>query len=115
LAALKWRMSEKNPDYEMVAWDSTTHKDKLILTFHILEPRKPTPEIQQAGIGTAAVIAVIVVGGGLFAWLALDKVYKISSTPAGQVALASAPWAGMVFVVILGYVAYRAITKSGVG
>ena len=115
LALLKGRMEEKNPDYELIAWDSTTRKDRLFLTFHILEPREPTPQIQQASIGTAAVIAVIVVGAGLFTWLSLDKVYKISSTPAGQVALAGAPWAGMVFVVILGYVIYRAVYKAGGG
>lgn len=113
LALLKGRMEEKNPDYELIAWDSTTHKDKLILTFKILEPREPTPQVQQAAIGTAAVIAVIVIGGGLFAWLSLDKIYRISSSPAGQVALAGAPWVGMVFVVVLGYIAYRAITKAG--
>lgn len=103
LAVLKWRMEKKNPDYEMTAWDSTTYPNRLIMTFKILEPREPTPEIQQAGIGTAAVIAVIVIGGGLFAWLSLDKIYKISSTPAGQVALAGTGALGMVFVVIVGY------------
>ncbi len=102
LAVLKWRMSEKNPDYELIAWDHTTHKDKLILTFRILEPRESTPEIQQAGVGMAAIIAVIVIGGGLFTWLALDKVYKISSSPAGQVALAGTGALGLVFAVIVG-------------
>jgi len=37
LAALIWRLEKKNPDYELIAWDSTTHKDKLILTFRILK------------------------------------------------------------------------------
>jgi len=111
LALIKWRLEQANPDYQLLSWQAPG--DKLILTFRILESREPTPEIQQAGIGTAAVIAVIVIGGGLFAWLSLDKVYKISSTPAGQVAIASTPWVGMVFVVVLGYIAYRAITKAG--
>ena len=52
LAMLKWRMELKNPDYELVGWQAPG--DKLIMTFRILEPREPTPEIQQAGIGTAA-------------------------------------------------------------
>jgi len=110
LAMLKGRMEEKNPDYELIAWDSTTHKDKLILTFRILEPREPTEQVQQAGIGTAAVIAVIVVGAGLFTWLSLDKVYKISSTPAGQVALAGSSVLG---VVVVGYIIYRFLISSG--
>ncbi len=101
LALIKWRLEQANPDYQLLSWQAPG--DKLILTFKILEPREPTPEIQQAGIGTAAVIAVIVIGGGLFAWLSLDKIYKISSSPAGQIALAGTGALGMVFVVIVGY------------
>ena len=103
LAVLKWRMEKKNPDYEMTAWDSTTYPNRLIMTFKILESRESTPEIQQAGIGTAAVIAVIVIGGGRFAWLSLDKIYKISRTPAGQVALVGASSFSLVFVGVVGY------------
>lgn len=108
LTILIWRLEQKNPDYELIGWsirkDKVTLKDKLILTFRILEPREPTePQVQQAAIGTAAVIAVIVIGGGLFAWLCLDKIYRISSSPAGQVALAGTGALGLVFVVIVGY------------
>lgn len=81
LAMLIHRLEQKNPDWELTAWDSTTYTDRLILTFRIL---KSNPVVV-----TAAIIAAIVIGGGLFAWLALDKVYKISSTPAGQVAIAA--------------------------
>jgi len=102
LAVIKWRLEQANPDYRLLSWKAP-EGEKLILTFKILEPREPTPQVQQAGIGTAAVIAVIVIGGGLFAWLSLDKIYKISSSPAGQVALAGTGALGMVFVVIVGY------------
>jgi len=95
LAALIWRLEQKNPDWELIAWDSTTHKDKLLLTFRIL---KSNPVVV-----TAAIIAVIVVGGGLFTWLALDKVYKIATTPGAQIALAGTGAVGIVFVVIVGY------------
>lgn len=95
LAALIWRLEKKNPDYELIAWDSTTHKDKLILTFRIL---KSNPVFI-----TPVIIAVIVVSGGLFSWLCLDKVYKIAITPAGQVALAGTGALGLVLVVIVGY------------
>jgi len=101
LAVLQWRLEQKNPDWELVNWQAPG--DKLILTFKILEPREPTPQVQEAGIGTAAVIAVIVIGGGLFAWLSLDKIYRISSSPAGQIALAGTGALGMVFVVLVGY------------
>ena len=95
LAMLIHRLEQKNPDWELTAWDSTTYTDRLVLTFRIL---KSNPVVV-----TAAIIAAIVIGGGLFAWLALDKVYKISSTPAGQVALAGP---SLVIVGIVCLVAY---------
>ena len=104
LAIIKWRLEQAHPDYRLLNWSAPPEGDKLILTFKILEPKEPTePQVQQAAIGTAAVIAVIVIGGGLFAWLTLDKVYKISSSPAGQVALAGTGALGIVFAVIVGY------------
>ena len=105
LALLQWRLEQKNPDWELVSWQAPG--DKLILTFKILEPREPTPQVQQAAIGTAAVIAVIVIGGGLFAWLCLDKVYKISSTPAGQVALAGSSLFVVGIVCVVAYFMWK--------
>lgn len=90
LALLKWRLSEKHPDYKLIAWDSVTDPEKLILTFRILESPELVPQVQQAGFGMAALIAAIVIGGGLFAWLSLDKIYKITDSPAGKVALVGA-------------------------
>jgi len=68
LSMLIYRLERKNPDWELTAWDSTTYPNKLVLTFKIL---KSNPVVV-----TAAIIAAIVIGGGLFAWLALDKVTK---------------------------------------
>ncbi|MBA7639437.1 hypothetical protein ES703_47095 [subsurface metagenome] len=99
LAALIWRLEKKNPDWELIAWDSTTHKDKLLLTFRIL---KSNPVVI-----TAAVIAVIVIGGGLFSWLCLDKVYRISRTPAGQVALAGSSLFVVGIVCVVAYFVWK--------
>lgn len=103
LAILKWQLSEKHPGWKLIAWDSTTDPDKLILTFRILESPEFAPQVQQAGIGMAAVIAVIVIGGGLFTWLSLDKIYKITESPAGKVALAGTGSLGIaaVFIAVL--------------
>lgn len=95
LAVLHWRLEQKNPDWELIAWDSTTYPNKLILTFRIL---KSNPLLV-----TAAVIATIVIGGGLVSWLCLDKVYKIATTPAAQVALAGSGALGITVAVIVGY------------
>ncbi|MBA7496760.1 hypothetical protein ES702_07369 [subsurface metagenome] len=104
LAALIWRLEKKNPDWELIAWDSTTHKDKLLLTFRIL---KSNPVVV-----TAAVIAVIVVGGGLFSWLCLDKVYRISRTPAGQVALAGSSLFVVGIVCLVAYFMWKSYPWS---
>jgi len=95
LAMLIYRLEQKNPEWELTSWDSTTYTDRLVLSFRIL---KSNPVVV-----TGAIIAAIVIGGGLFAWLALDKVYKIAATPAGQVALAGTGALGITFAVIVGY------------
>jgi len=105
LALLQYRLEQKNPDWELTSWQAPG--DKLILTFKILEPREPTPQVQQAAIGTGAVIAVIVIGGGLFAWLSLDKIYRISSSPAGQVALAGSSLIVVGIVCLVAFFAWK--------
>jgi len=95
LAILIHRLEQKNPDWELTAWDSTTYTDRLVLSFRIL---KSNPVVV-----TAAIIAAIVIGGGLFAWLALDKVYKIATTPAAQVAMVGTGALGITFAVIVGF------------
>lgn len=93
LALIKWRCEQAHTDYELLSWQAPG--DKLILTFKVL---KTNPVVV-----TAAIIAAMVIGGGVFAWLALDKVYKIATTPAAQVALAGTGALGITFAVIVGY------------
>jgi len=50
--------------------------------------------VYEAGIGVAIVTAITVIAGGLFLWLSLDKIYKLTEKPAGQLAI------GFVAVVI---------------
>ncbi|KKM19424.1 hypothetical protein LCGC14_1655830 [marine sediment metagenome] len=95
LAMLIYRLEQKRPEWELTAWDSTTYTDRLVLSFRVL---KSNPVVV-----TAALIAAIVIGGGLFAWLALDKVYKIATTPAAQAAMLGTGAIGMTFLVIVGY------------
>jgi len=95
LAILINRLEQKNPNWELTAWDSTTYPDKLVLIFRIL---KSNPVII-----TASIIAATVIGGGLFAWLALDKVYKIATAPAAQFALVGTGALGITITVIVGY------------
>lgn len=98
LALLEWRLRLKNPDYELLDWQNPG--DELILTFRIKDSEVVGPQIQQANIGTAAVIAAIVIGGGLFAWLSLDKIYKITDSPAGKVALAGTGSLGIAALIV---------------
>lgn len=101
LAVLQWNLEKENPYWELTAWDSTTYPDKLILEFLVKEP--PTElegQVQQAGIVTPLIIAAIVIGGGLFTWLSLDKIYKITESTAGKVALAGTGSLGIGILVI---------------
>jgi len=101
LAILKWQLTRKNPNWEMTGWDSSTHPDKLVLIFRILQPVVTEPQIQKAGVvTTGAVIAVIVIGAGLFAWLSLDTIYKITDSPAGKIALAGTGSLGIAALVV---------------
>lgn len=96
LALLINRLEQKRPEWKLTSWDSTTYTDRLVLSFKVLQ----TNPI----VVTAAIIAAIVIGGGLFAWLALDKVYKIASMPAAQVAMVGTGALGITFAVIVGYI-----------
>lgn len=100
LAVLKWQLSKKNPDYELTAWDSISKPDKLILTFRVLEPKESEPQIQQASAVTIVAIAAIVIGGGLFTWLSLETIYKITDSPQGKLALAGSGLVGVAAVLI---------------
>jgi len=93
LAFLQWRLEQAHPGYELVSWEAPG--EKLILTFRIL---KTNPVVI-----TAAIIAATVIGGGVICWLVLDKIYKIATTPAAQVALVGTGALGITFAVIVGY------------
>lgn len=63
--------------------------DKFILTIDIIQPPQKVAEVQEAGIVTTASIiaaAAVVIGG--ISWLLLDKVYQLTDSPGGQVAVA---------------------------
>jgi hypothetical protein len=110
MAVLQWRLAKKHPNYKLISWSAPG--DKLILRFRVQEPVGPV--IQQAGVGTAAVIAAAVIAAGVFTWLSLDKVYQITDSPAGQVALAGAGSAGigLLLVAIVGvYLLYTRALK----
>ena len=103
LAILKWQLSEKNPDWELTGWDSTTYPDKLVLEFLILDPSDVAPQVQKASVITPLIIAGAVLGTAAILWLSLDKVEKITDSPAGKVALAGAGSLGIaaLFVAVL--------------
>lgn len=107
LAMLEWTLRRKHPEWELVRWNQDSAPDTLILTFKILDPTQADPQVQQAGavaIITGSVIAVAVVGAGLFTWLALKKIVRLTESPAGQVALVGTGSLGiavLVFAVLM--------------
>jgi len=117
LAILEWQLSRANPNYKLLRWNTDKVPDMLLLTFEILDPVvsvESDPEIQQAGIGaivTCAVLALAVIGGGLFAWMSLEKIVKITESPAGQVALAGTGSLGIAALVVAVLLVFRHYAK----
>lgn len=101
MALLEYKLKQKNPLWEMTGWDAVSVPDKLILKYKIKEPDpETTPQIQQAGIVTGSIIALTVIGGGVFMWLSLEAIYKITSSPEGKIALAGSGAVGFAVLII---------------
>jgi len=101
LALLEYKLKKKHPLWKMRSWDAVSTPDKLVLEYEITEPDpETTPQIQKAGFVTGSIIALTVIGGGVFLWLSLEAIYKITDSPAGQVALAGTGAAGFAFLII---------------
>lgn len=112
MALLEWKLKGKHPYWEMTRWDSTSDLERLILQFRVKGPTAETPQIQQASIVTGVIIAAAVIGGGLFMWLSFEAIYKITESPAGQVALVGAGSAGIAVLVIAVILALRYFRKE---
>ena len=69
---------KNRPEFGILSW-SITDDTNVVFTVKI---KKTNPVLV-----TAAVIAAIIIGTGFIAWLLLDKVYQISESPAGQLAM----------------------------
>lgn len=101
MALLEYKLKQKHPLWKMTGWDAVSVPDKLILKYEITEPDpETTPQIQQAGFVTGSLIAITVIGGGVFMWLSLEAIYKITSSPAGKIALAGTGAVGFAVLVI---------------
>ncbi len=91
----------REPNYDVLGWRLEDNDRRVIFKVKIIEPPAGV-EVQRAGIGAAIAWAVVVIGGGLFVWLSLDKIYKITETPAGKMAIsAAAAIVGLVLLKVL--------------
>ena len=92
-------IEKKNPNYQLLSY---SNREQLHLTFKILgRPVDGEPELQEAGIASAAILAAAVIGVGLFTWLSLDKVEKIVQTPAGKIAVTGVGAVGIAVLVLI--------------
>jgi hypothetical protein len=90
--------------------------DKVIYTVKIGQPPPPAADelpVQQAGILTPILITTAVIGGGLFCWLSLDKVYKITSSGAGKVALVGAGGIGIALLIVAVLLVFSKFGRGG--
>ena len=89
---------DRDPSYNVLSWRLEENDRRVIFRIQIVEPAAGV-EIQRAGIGTAIAWGIVVVAGGLFVWLSLDKIYKITEAPAGKLAItAAAAIVGLIIV-----------------
>jgi len=82
LALIENRLSRLYPDFEIIRYDWTD--DGVIIECRVRTDMENKPVTQEAGIAgaiTAVAIAMVIVGGGFFFWLSLDKVEKLVSVP----------------------------------
>ena len=103
ISLIEGRLKDKG--YDLLSSYIPEDKSKLVLTMRYLPSSEP--EMQTAGIGMAVTVAVIVVAGGLFTYLSLDKVYKITSSPAGKVAATGFGMFTIVIAVVIAYALYK--------
>ncbi len=92
---------DKDPSYDVLSWRLEDDDRRVVFRIKIVQP-VASVEIQRAGIGTAIAWAIVVVGGGLFVWLSLDKIYKITETPTGKLAISTA-------AAIVGLIIYKVL------
>lgn len=86
-AIIEKTLKNKYPNFTILSSSNTETGFTMRFRVDSLPPADPYA-IQQSSVVTAAIVAAAIIGGGIFTYLALDKVYRIVDSPAGQVALA---------------------------
>jgi len=89
LALIEERFKRSYTNLEFVRADYSGI-DSGIVRYHykvIIPPTlDPADNIQRAGVsGTAIIAAVTVIAGGLLAYFSINKIYKITQSPAGAI------------------------------
>lgn len=90
LAAIESKLA-KDPRFNVhsiTVNDDDPEQTKVIYEISVNPP--PAGEdriVYEAGIGVAIVATIGVVGGGFFLWLSLDKIYKLTESPAGRLSI----------------------------
>ena len=73
---------QNQSNYQLLS--TQVDNNRIIIKVKIVEPQGVT--IQHAAISPMLIIkAVAVIGAGVLIWLSLDKIYKITESPAGKV------------------------------
>lgn len=102
--------------YPIKILGTTTKRINEIEYYYILarvyHENELPPELQdQAGPVTVGLIVAAIIGGGLLLYINLDKVEKITDSPAGQAALVGAGAAGIGVAVVAAIVLIGLIKK----
>jgi len=106
IAMIEWRLSDRK-DFVIIN-NSLPDKNRVIFTIEIRKPPEAEAEMQTAGVGlTAGIIGAVIIGAGVVAWLTLDKVYQLTESTAGKIAvggtgigIAAAGIAALLFLIL---------------
>jgi hypothetical protein len=102
LYTIEARLKDKYPNLVIKNWSNK--EEGITIRFEVVE-QSAFQQIAQASVATGAIVAAAIIGGGLFVYLSLDKLYKISQTPAGKIAMAGAGSLGIgVLILVLVFI-----------
>lgn len=99
VALIEWKLARRT-DWEIIS-NSLPENNRITFKILIKSKTPQDPKLQTASIGvTALMVSAAIVAVGVIGWLTLDKIYQLTETPAGKIAVAGMGAAGIAVLII---------------
>jgi uncharacterized membrane protein YidH (DUF202 family) len=99
VAMIEWQCARRT-DWEIIS-NSLPENNRITFKILIKSKTPQDPKLQTASIGvTALMVSAAIVAVGVIGWLTLDKIYQLTETPAGKIAVAGMGAAGIAVLII---------------